>query len=634
MLEEEKNITTESTEAPKQSLMERITTVPAMIGMFVTLCIAALTFVHAAGRYLFDAPISGVVELTNLGTITCIFLTICYTMARNEHVSVGLVVDSLKLKAQDVVELITSTLSLSMIILMVYETLIYAPSQLTQVTQIRHISKMPFFYVVAIGTAIMGIALIYNMITRLKRLGKVTIIVAFVVAVALVLVVKFFTPFNKVLYGGNKLAIGVLGIAFMLLLILAKMPVGMAMGFAGMTGLALYLGWNTSVKVAASVPFSSLYNYSWSTVPMFVTMGFLAKETGLATDFYNGIRAWIGHKKGGLVNSIIIANAAFGACSGDSVGACVTFCSMSLPETRRHGYDDGLTLGAIAGSAVLSCLIPPSLLFIVYGSATQNSIGQLFIAGIIPGLLLVVMYMILTRILCTIHPEWAPLSEKLTLKERLQASPGMISLILVFVVIIGGIYLGLFTPTEAGSMGIVTVVIIGLIRRRLTVKAMKDAMVQSASTLGMVGWMLGTSMILQQFIISTGIPTAVEELLTQNANSLALFWILVLLICFVLGMFIDALPLLLLVAPILYPIALDFGIDPIHFGVVLTVLMLIGSLTPPVGMIVYAMAGVAKGIPMSKLFRSVMPWIVTMVIFCVLIMFIPELSTFLVSLAF
>ena len=210
----------------------------------------------------------------------------------------------------------------------------------------------------------------------------------------------------------------------------------------------------------------------------------------------------------------------------------------------------------------------------------------------------------------------------------------MISLILVFVVIIGGIYLGLFTPTEAGSFGIITVLIIGLIRRRVNLKVIKAALIQSASTLGMVGWMLATSMVLQQFIISTGIPGAVESILLKNAHSVAVFWLLVLVICFVLGMFIDALPLLLLVAPILYPIALQFGIDPIHFGVVLTVLMLIGSLTPPVGMIVYALGGVAKDVSMSKLFKSVMPWILVMVIFCVLIMFIPQLSTFLVSLAF
>ncbi len=605
------------------------------IALAIIFVLVVLTVVHAVGRYLFSKPIVGLVDITCLGVIAAIFLTAPYTMAVEEHVVVGLVADNLPKKAQDVLSLVAGVFSLIFTIVSAVETFKYTPTVMNEKTAILELVKWPIYLVVAIGTAILAITIAYVLIRNLKDIFGMKVVGAVIaLSVIISLVIIYVQPFSRSFPAGSRLVLGILGLVFMLILMLAKVPVAMAMGFAGMLGLGLYIGWPGTLKVCASIPFASLNNYSWSTVPMFLLMGFLAKNTGLAEEFYMGVKAWIGHKKGGLAHAIIIGNAAFGACSGDTIGAAVTYCSMSLPETRKHNYDDSFVLGSIAGGAVLSCLIPPSLLFIVYGSSAQVSIGKLFIAGIIPGILLVLMYMVCITILCTRNPNLAPQSEKVSRAEALKESPGMIFLIIVFVVIIGGIYLGIFTPTEAGAFGVITVLILGILRKRINKGAIMQTMKDTSGTLGMVGFMLAGSMVLQQFVISTGIPDGLRTVMTSFGDSKVLFWVLTVIMMFILGMVIDALPLLLLVTPIMYPIALDFGVDPVHFGVALVVMMLIGGLTPPVGMIVYALAGVAKDVPMGNIFKGVMPFIATMVIFAFLVIAFPQLSLVLVNLMF
>ena len=619
----------------KESKWFKFTKFLSVIALVIIFALVILTVIHAVGRYAFSKPIVGLVDITCLGVIAAIFLTAPYTMTVEEHVVVGLVADNLPKRAQDVLQLVAGVFSLVFTIVGAVETFRYTPTVMNEKTAILELVKWPIYLVVAFGTAILAISVAYVLLKNLSSVfGKTAVLITIGIAIAISLIFIFAQPFSRVWPSGNRLTLGILGMVFMLVLMLAKVPVAMAMGFAGMLGLALYIGWPGTLKVCASIPFASLNNYSWSTVPMFLLMGFLAKNTGLAEEFYQGVKAWLGHKTGGLVHAIIIGNAAFGACSGDTIGSAVTFCSMSLPETRKHKYDDSFVLGSIAGGAVLSCLIPPSLLFIVYGSSAQVSIGKLFVAGILPGLLLVGMYLVCIMILCTKDRTLAPQSEKVSRAEALKQSPGMIFLIVVFVVIIGGIYLGIFTPTEAGAFGVVTVLVLGLIRRRINKESILQTMKDTSGTLGMVGFMLAGSMVLQQFVISTGIPDGLRTVMTSFGDSKVIFWILIVVMMFLLGMVIDALPLLLLVTPILYPIALDFNVDPVHFGVVLTVLMLIGALTPPVGMIVYALAGVAKDVPMARIFKGVMPFIATMVLFAVLIIVFPQISLLLVNMMF
>jgi tripartite ATP-independent transporter DctM subunit len=358
-------------------------------------------------------------------------------------------------------------------------------------------------------------------------------------------------------------------------------------------------------------------------------MGYVALHSGLAEEFYNGVRKWIGQFRGGLALTVIAGNTGFGACTGDPVSAAVTFTAMSLPQTRRFNYDDKLVLGSVSAGSLLAGLIPPSLGLIIYGALTETSIGQLFIAGIFPGLLLAGLYSAVILFMCWRNPSLGPPAPRATWKERWLAGTGMWSLIVVFGVVIGGIFAGLFTPTEAGAGGAFAIIILALARRRLTWQSFKAALRDAGMTVGMVGFLLIGTLIFNMFLSLTGVPTAIANFIVGITHSpLGTIWIIIL-ACFILGMFIDALALLLLMLPILYPVAVSVGIHPIHFGIVLSMIMMTGSLTPPFGIVVYAVAGAAKDVPLFDVFRGTAPFIIAMLVALALVVFLPQIALFL-----
>jgi tripartite ATP-independent transporter DctM subunit len=271
------------------------------------------------------------------------------------------------------------------------------------------------------------------------------------------------------------------------------------------------------------------------------------------------------------------------------------------------------------------------MLFIIYGASTQTSIGWLFMAGLIPGLLLIGMYMILIAFIAKIRPNKIPKIERASRKDALAATPGMLYLIMVFAVVIGGIYIGVFSPTEAGSFGVAAVFIIGVIRKKLSFRMFLLSMREAAVTLGMIGMILAGAMILQRLIVVTGITRQITQLISGAGNSVLTFFLISGILLVVLGCFIDALPLMMLMGPLLLPIAVNVGIDPVHFGVFVVTVMLIGNLTPPVGMAVYVLAGVVPDVPMAKIFKGVMPFVIVMVIFLFIVSLFPSLSLWLPS---
>lgn len=607
----------------------------ADVGMLLIVIVCVLTVRHAVGRYFFSAPLTGNIDITCLAIIAAIFLCIIYAVNQDAHVSVGLFADMAPKKVQTVLYMIVSVFVLVFFATASIETFVNIPAVGNGETTVLKLPKYPFYYIIAIGFLLACIGAAIDIFKKLaEEAGIRAVMIVFAAALALCAGIILIRPFDGWCRNGDAFLTGIVGIVFFAVLMFMKLPVAAAMSVGGFFTLGVLMGWDVSFNVIASAPFASLYSYTWSTVPMFVLMGYLAKNTQLAEDFYLGLRRWIGHLPGGMLHGVIIGNAAFGACSGDSIGAAVTFSSITLPETRKYQYDDALTLGCIAGGSVLSCVIPPSMPFIIYGAATQNSVGQMFIAGIVPGILLVLLYMALITVISHIRPEAAPQSEKCPREECLKATPAMLYLVIVFLVIIGGIYAGIFSPTEAGAFGVTAIVVIGLIRRKLSIKGFILSCRESAATLGMIGLLLAGSGIFQRMIVVTGVTTRLSGFLTNSITSPAVFLVLTGAIMLVLGCFIDALPLLIITAPILYPISQTLGIHPIQFGVFMTLVVMCGTLTPPVGITVYALAGQVKDVPMSRIFRGVMPFIVVLVVFTLLIAFVPWLTTALVELMF
>jgi tripartite ATP-independent transporter DctM subunit len=407
------------------------------------------------------------------------------------------------------------------------------------------------------------------------------------------------------------------------------MPVAFAFGLSGFLGIWLVRGLGPALSTIGTVPYTTASMYVWTVVPLFVFMGFLALHSGLAQEFYSGVRRWVGHFRGGLALAVIMGNTGFGACTGDSLSAAITFTAMSLPEMRKFKYDDKLTLGSVSAGSLLAGLIPPSMGFIIYGAITETSIGQLFIAGIFPGLMLAGLYIAVIYFWCRRNPQLGPPAPRATWSERWRAGTGMWSLITVFVVIIGGIFLGLFTPTEAGAAGAFVVLVIALARRRLNWQSFKTTFRDSAVTIGMVGFLLIGTLTFNTFLVVTGVPASIATFVGGITDSaIGTVWIIIA-TCFILGMFIDPLSLLLIMAPILYPVAVNAGIDPVHFGIILSMILMTGGLTPPFGIIVYAVSGTIKDVPLFDIFKGVAPFLISMMVCIALVVFIPQISLFL-----
>lgn len=427
----------------------------------------------------------------------------------------------------------------------------------------------------------------------------------------------------------SPIIVGLIGLIFAFILLFLRMPIALAFLTSGFFGLWYLKGLGPVLSILGTVPYSTASMYVWTVIPLFVFMGYLAERTGLAEEFYKGVRRWVGQFRGGLATTVILGNTAFGACTGDSISASVTFLTVSLPEMRRFKYADSLTLGSVAGGSLLAVLIPPSLPFIIVGVLTETSIGELFIAGILPGLLLMCLYIGIIYFLCLRNPQLGPPGPKTTFREKLGATRGMWALVLMFLVIIGGLYLGVFSPTEAGAAGAFVVFLLGLARRRLNWSVLVKALQRTGETVPMIGLLVVGTMVFNRFLVMSGGTVAIAEFISGLTESPVMILLIILVVYLILGMFIDALSLTLLSVPILFPVIKAVGIDTIHFSVVFVIVTALGTLTPPFGIVVYAMSGAAKDIPLFTIFKGAYPFMLAVIILALLVIFFPQLAVFL-----
>lgn len=427
----------------------------------------------------------------------------------------------------------------------------------------------------------------------------------------------------------TSITIGIIGILLAFFLMFMRMPIALAFSAVGFGGILYLRGFGAALSALGTIPYSIMTQYIWTVAPLFILMGYITMNTRLAEEFYQGVGKWIGHLKGGLASTIVIGSAGFGAASGDVIGAAVTFSAISIPEMRKYKQADSLTLGTVAAGSNLSILIPPSLAFILYGAITEVSIGRLFIAGIIPGILQALLFIAVIYIECTLDPELAPPAPKCTWSERFQASIGMWALIFLFGVIIGGMYIGIFTPTEAAAVGSFIVIVLGIIRKKLSWTGFKESIRNSGVTSAMVGFLLVGTMIFNLFLVISGLPQTIASVITSLPLSPMMIMIMILFVYFLLGTFMDALAMVLLTVPIFFPIIVNLGFDPIHFGVLICIMMTIGHITPPFGIVIFAMSAVAPDVPLFKIFRGAMPFLGAMVVCLILVLLIPEIALWL-----
>jgi len=407
------------------------------------------------------------------------------------------------------------------------------------------------------------------------------------------------------------------------------MPIGFTMLFVGILGIFVVAGAKAALSTIAVEPFSITSEYVFSVIPLFVFMGFLASHTGLSSDAFYAINKWIGHLRGGIAGATSAACAVFAAICGDAISTATTMSAVALPEMRKYKYHDRLSLGTIAASGNLGFLIPPSIPFILYATLTEQSIGTLFMSGILPGIILLFLFLATIFILIKINPQIASPAPKAGWMERIKAIRYIIGLAIIVVLVLGGIYGGIFTPTEAAAVGVFGVFVLGLVNRRITRRGIGTSVSETARMTGMIFILIIGATVFSRFMVISEIPFMLGEFV----SGLDIPSIYILIVCAIfyilMGMIMDVMSIMLIVTPILHPLLVALGFDPVWLATVTVVLIMMGQVSPPVGIVVYALSGMVRDVPMFTIFRGALPFMGAMFIGLVLLIAFPQIALFL-----
>lgn len=424
----------------------------------------------------------------------------------------------------------------------------------------------------------------------------------------------------------NPTIIGLLGIALLFLLMIFRTPVAFAMLLAGFFGMWAIEGLRTAGALILTETYSAVASETLIVVPMFVLLGNIASTAGFSRGLYDAAFAWVGHYRGGLASASVLGCAAFSAVSGSSVATAVTIGKVALPEMKRLGYADGLATGSVAAGGTLGFLIPPSTGFVLYAILTEQSIGRLFMAGILPGLLLMVLFMVTVWLIALRNPSLAPPGPNLPIRHRLRSLGRAGPLLAVMVLTIGGIYVGAFTPVEASGIGAALVILLALAARKLGWPGFVEAVMDTLKTTAMLYMIVIGANVLNPFFAVTQIPALLGTGL-QDLGLGAYGTLIVIILAYVLmGMFMDGLSMLVISIPVVYPVITQAGFDPIWFGVVAVIVIEMGMITPPVGLNVFVVRGVAQDVPLATVFRGIVPFLLAMLLGLILIILVPQIA--------
>ena len=423
--------------------------------------------------------------------------------------------------------------------------------------------------------------------------------------------------------------IGLIGVAAMVLLLVVGVPIAFAMAVTGAVGLWILEGPGPALAHTLLIPWAEGRSFVLVTIPLFVLMGQLVFHTGLATDLYDGVRTWISKIPGGMAITSVVACGAFGAVTGSSIATVATMGAIVMPEMRRYKYHPRLATGALAASGTLGILIPPSLIFIFYGVMTETSIGALFIAGIVPGILTVAMFSLIILVRCVVTPSLGPPGPGATWAERWASTVGLLPILSLFLLVIGGIYGGVFTPTEAAGVGCTGVLVAAAIKRRLTRGAMSKALEETALVSAMIFAIIVGGYLVARFLAITGITENLVAMLVGLDLGRVSFLLLLVLIYLVLGAMVDVFGMLVLTIPFVMPVIGELGIDPVWFGVFAVMMAELALVTPPIGANVFVMRRTAPEVPMGDIFMGVLPFVVGELVVIALVIAFPEIALWL-----
>ena len=600
------------------------------ISMYVFLGMVALTFLDVVLRTTIDRPISGTIEITELLMVVMFFGSVAHAQWNHAHVNMDIITSRLSKTGENRLGFATDLWSLVIVVFCIKTMIDYAFKSSTLVTPTWHIHFLPFILYAAAGCALIVIALLHDVLTRLadalerdSAAGVCAMLCLALIPLALgILFAMHRTPLSQ------AIPVGILGLVYMFALFFMGMPIAYALMAAAFIFICTLRGPGGAFNLLGKTWFTTVASYNWSPLMFFLLMGYLCFYSQFGQDLFRCFRAWMGHARGGLAHGSVAACTAFGAVVGDNVACNVAMTTIALPEMRRNGYDDSLSVGTLAASGTIGSLIPPSTSFIIYGVLADQSIGDLFMAGVLPGITCMLCFMLVIWYRVWRNPALGPASPAVSGTEKAKSLIMALPILLIFVVAIGGIYAGLFTATEGGGIGAFATLAFALALRRFTWKSFSEALTSTSKAIIVCFAILCGANLFGYFVTMSRIPL---ELATWiSTMHLGEYWVMfaIIVVMSFLGCFIPNTPLILICIPMFLPIANAFHWDLIWFGVIMVLLKNMAGITPPFGISLFVVKGLAD-IPLTLMFRAILPFVIGLYLCLALIIAFPPLSTWL-----
>jgi tripartite ATP-independent transporter DctM subunit len=431
----------------------------------------------------------------------------------------------------------------------------------------------------------------------------------------------------------NEITAAIVALALLLVLFSTGLELGFAMAVVGFLGFGYLNGFQSAMSLLGRDIYDVITNYGYTVFPLFILMGQIAFNAGIAVKLYDSAHKFIGHIPGGLAMATVMGATGFKAICGSSAATSATFASVAIPEMDRYGYDKRLSTGIVATVGTLGCIIPPSVVLIIFGIITEQSIGRLFLAGMVPGFIIAILFIGIIYGWAKMDPKIAPMSERSTWGQRVRTLPEVIWVVLVFLLVIGGIMMGFFTPSEAGAVGTFAVLMLAIVKSGMKFKGYVKSLNEALRTAGMLLMLIAGSTILGHFIAVTNIPQQTADWVVQLPVNRYVILSVICVVYLIGGSFIDDLAFMILATPIFYPAVLKLGFDPIWFGILIGVVVMIGVVIPPVAICVFVVKNITK-VPMGQIYRGVAPFLISLVVVWGLLFFFPGLALWLPSVFF
>lgn len=613
--------------------IDRIVLITHYLGGIMLAGMMLLTALDVIGRFTLQHPIKGTQELSAVMLVLVVFFGVAYTARKKEHVRVELLLMYLRPKTRQVLDVISGLISLALVAGIAYQGLVQMETQKERflTTTLLEMPLWPFALLLSFGALLLTLIVLRDVISHLSSFSiegwKNWQIIVFVCALVSVTALGIWgfsieNPFEPT-------SVGIAGMIIMLILMFMGVPIGFCMSAVGTVGMMYVVNTSAGLTLLQTTPFDTTCSYDLTVVPLFILMGAIAFRSGISKDLYMMVYRWLGHLPGGLAIATIGACGGFAAVSGSSLATAATMGMVSLPEMKNRQYSPALATGCIAAGGTLGILIPPSVVLIIYGFLTTQPISTLFMAGFLPGLLQVILYMVTVYLICKKNPTMGPPGQRSSMRDRVLSLKNTWGVIFLFLVVIGGLYLGIFTPTEAGGIGAFGAFLFIVIRGKFNLKNISESLKDSVKTTAMSFIVLMGAMFLGYFLTVTQLPTALSEVVSNLSLNRYVILLMILIVYLLLGCVMDSLSIVLITVPIFFPVVQALGFNPIWFGIIMVRVVEIGMITPPVGINVFIIKGVAPDVPMHTIFKGIMPFLAADIIHLLLLIAIPEIALFL-----